>query len=77
MKEKDWDEKLRNFLKFNERDVLQHAGKISMEIASELAIQEYEKFHQQRLQADEKAESFQDDAFLESLTHNLSKWDTD
>lgn len=46
---KDWIEKLNSFLKFNEREILTNAGKISQEVAEKLAAAEYEKFNQQRL----------------------------
>lgn len=41
---KDWVLKLDAFLKFNERNILEDAGKISHEVAEELALKEYEKF---------------------------------
>ena len=41
---KDWVEKLDGFLKFNERELLDNAGKISHEVAQALAYQEYDKF---------------------------------
>ncbi len=44
MQMKDWVEKLDSFLKFNERDVLQHNGKVSHEVAEALALGEYEKY---------------------------------
>lgn len=40
----DWIEKLNAFLKFNGREILHNAGKISHEIAKELAYKEYDKF---------------------------------
>jgi hypothetical protein len=40
----DWVEKLNAFLKFNEYDVLNNAGKVSHEVAKELAEQQYESF---------------------------------
>lgn len=40
----DWVEKLDAFLKFNEYDVLKNAGKVSHEVAKELAEQQYESF---------------------------------
>ena len=45
----DWIEKLDGFLKLNDRDILDHAGKVSHQLAKQLAEQEYDKFHQQRL----------------------------
>ena len=41
---KNWVEKLDAFLKFNERDILAGAGKVSHEVAEELALGEYEKY---------------------------------
>lgn len=41
---KDWVEKLDAFLKFNEQEILSNAGKISHEVAEELALDEYEKY---------------------------------
>lgn len=40
----DWVEKLNAFLKFNGREILHNAGKISHEVAKELAYKEYDKF---------------------------------
>lgn len=41
---KDWVIKLDAFLQFNEKEVLEHKGKISHEVAVVLAINEYEKY---------------------------------
>ena len=41
----DWIAKLDAFLQPNDRDVLGHAGKISHDLAIELASKEYEKYH--------------------------------
>jgi len=41
---KDWIEKLNAFLKFSEHDILTNAGKVSHEVAEELALEEYEKY---------------------------------
>ena len=41
---KDWVVKLDAFLKFNERQILNDAGKISHEVAEALALGEYEKY---------------------------------
>lgn len=45
---KDWVDKLNAFLKFNEREILDHAGRISTEVAEKLAIQQFEKFSETR-----------------------------
>ena len=45
----NWLEKPHGFLQLNEREILEHAGKISHEPATEHARVEYEKFHHKRL----------------------------
>ena len=44
MKMQDWVQKLDAFLKFNEYEVLEDAGRVSHEVAGKLAGEEYEKF---------------------------------
>ena len=66
----NWREKLDAFLQFNEREVLNNAGKVRMSVAKQLAEQEYDKFQQQRLsnaaqQADELLEQ------LAQITKNI------
>ena len=63
----DWREKLDAFLKFNEREVLENAGKMSMDIAKELAVKEYEKFHKHRLVKDSDSEAQIDDEFEQKV----------
>src|SRR5690625_373633 len=50
----DWVERLDAFLEFNEQEILKNPGKVSREVAKKLAIEEYEKYHQQRLAEPEK-----------------------
>jgi hypothetical protein len=59
MKMKDWIEKLDGFLKLNDRDILKNAGKISHDLAKEIAEKEYEKFNQKRIKAEEKDGDFE------------------
>lgn len=40
----DWAEKLNAFLQFNERDILDHPGKVSREVAKAFAESEFEKY---------------------------------
>jgi hypothetical protein len=42
---KDWLEKLHGFLTLNDREILQHSGKISHQLAMDIAESEYEKFN--------------------------------
>jgi hypothetical protein len=45
----DWVKKLDAFLTLNEREILTNAGRISHEMAREMAEAEYEKFNQRRI----------------------------
>ena len=47
---KDWITKLDGFLSLNDRNILEHAGKVSHQMAKELAESEYDRFHRNRLQ---------------------------
>lgn len=57
MSMKDWIKKLNDFLSLNDRDILDHAGQISHEMAKEHAEREYELFHTQRISQESKQES--------------------
>lgn len=46
---RDWRTKLDAFLRFNEREVLRHPGKVSMEVAQALALEQFETFDRARL----------------------------
>lgn len=46
---KEWLKKLDGFLSINDRDILNHAGKISHEMAKQLAENEYGKYHTKRI----------------------------
>jgi hypothetical protein len=60
-----WSEKLDGFLSFNERDLLTHAGKITTDIARQLAEQRYQTFNQQRQQQEYEQANSEDIAMLE------------
>lgn len=66
---KDWIDRLNAFLKFNDRDILENAGKVSKAVADEIAIQEYERYHQHRIVQNTSDDDF--DRFIES--NNLKK----
>ena len=51
----EWIAKLNAFLTVNERAILEHAGKISHELARELAEAEYQKFHRKQIQQTDQA----------------------
>ncbi len=50
----DWEKKLDEFLAFNERDVLDNAGKISKKAADDTARVEYERFAKRRRELTEQ-----------------------
>lgn len=45
---RDWEQKLNGFLEFNEREVLQGKGQISMEDAQNWAKEQYRLFDEHR-----------------------------
>jgi len=47
----DWVKKLDGFLSLNDREILSHAGKVSHELAKQIAEHEYDVFHQKQLEA--------------------------
>jgi len=52
-----WLKKLDAFLNLNDREILNHAGKISHEMAKEIAEQTYDDFNQMRIKQSDKGES--------------------
>jgi hypothetical protein len=48
----DWINKLDGFLTLNDRDILSHAGKVSHELAKQVAEKEYDIFHQKQLETE-------------------------
>ena len=67
---KDWIKKLDGFLTLNDRNILDHAGQISHQVAKELAEAEYDKFHRHRLQI-EARKADEDD--FQQMTQKLEK----
>jgi len=59
-----WREKLDAFLQFNEREILQDAGKVSKAVADRLAEEQHEIFNEQRLKQEADKEALADDAEL-------------
>jgi len=64
----DWIKKLDSFLTINDREILEHAGKISHDLAMEIADNEYEKFSQSRLE-DAKYALNDFDKAVKQITH--------
>ena len=53
----NWITKLNGFLTLNDREILEHAGRISHELAKEKAEQEYDDFHLKRIENQAQLES--------------------
>jgi hypothetical protein len=53
----DWVKKLDAFLTLNEREILNHAGRISHEMAKEMAEAEYEQFNRERIRQKDHLDS--------------------
>ena len=68
-----WAEKLDAFLKFNDREVLTHAGKLRMEVAQQLAADRFAVFDAARKQADAAKADTDDLAEIEALAKDLSR----
>jgi len=66
---KDWIKKLNDILMINDRDILEHAGKVRKKIADEIACEEYDKYKEKRKLA-EKIQSLEN---LESELKLLGK----
>ena len=69
----DWRVKLDAFLQFNERDLLNNPGKVSMEIAQKLALAEYEKFSHRRLLSEAAQEDEEFDHFAKRIEENVKE----
>lgn len=59
----DWANKLNAFLRFNERDILRHPGKVTQEIAKAFAESEFEKYR-----------IVQDRLFESDFDRHMKKW---
>ena len=70
---KDWADKLDVFLEFNERNLLTHAGRLSMEVAKKLAAERYVEFDAKRKKAEALAADAEDIKVLEAFEKKLIK----
>ena len=64
---REWEEKLDTFLTFNEKDLLNHAGKISAQVAEKLSLERYSEFSQRRLVEERLRADEEDIALLEAI----------
>jgi len=67
-----WKQKLDAFLTFNDKDLLNHAGKVSAQVAENLALERYAEFDNNRREA-EKANADQEDIMLLEKLRILSE----
>jgi hypothetical protein len=67
---RDWQEKLDDFLRFNERSVLKNTGRVTREQADRLAHEQYELYQAKQRQA---AEIAGEDAMLKALETTISE----
>jgi len=63
----EWEAKLDAFLTFKERDLLDHAGKISAQVAEKLALERYEEFEGARREDERLRADAADIAVLEAM----------
>jgi hypothetical protein len=72
---KDWEQKLDEFLRFNERKVLPNAGKVSKRAAEECARAEYEQFEVRRRAYKESIGEAETNKQLEEAIKELKQLD--
>jgi hypothetical protein len=72
----EWEEKLDAFLIFKERDLLDHAGKISAQVAERLALERYAEFDQKRQQEERQIADAEDVALLETLKEKAKQMES-
>ncbi|MBI4668044.1 MAG: virulence RhuM family protein, partial [Elusimicrobia bacterium] len=70
---RDWRKKLDAFLKFNEHEILNNSGRVSREVADQLALDQYELFNQHRLAMESKQEALEDDRELKRIQNEIEK----
>ncbi len=70
---KDWREKLDAFLKFNERQILEHSGKVSTKVAKKLAFKQYAQFERKRSAKEAVLPDDDFDQTAKHLEHKLKK----
>ena len=68
----DWIRKLDDFLKLNERDILNHAGRIKARISKEFAEQEYEKYWTRQKTIEQTADVSDFDKYVRKIQSDRS-----
>jgi hypothetical protein len=70
---RDWQSRLDEFLRFNDREVLPDAGKVSKKMADEKAQMEYDQFSAQRREAKESLGEVELMKQIEAATKRLKE----
>ncbi|HKL34566.1 MAG TPA: RhuM family protein, partial [Tangfeifania sp.] len=70
---KDWINKLNDFMTLNDKEILEHAGRISAKMAKELAESEYEKYRKNRIEIEDVQEMKQLEEGLKKLENKKKK----
>ncbi len=73
----EWELKLDAFLSFNEKDLLDHAGKISAQAAERLALERYAEFDLKRQQEEKRIADAEDVALLETLKEKAKQMESE
>lgn len=69
----DWVRKLHDFLTLNDKEILEHAGKISAKMAKELAETEYEKYRNEMIDIEDAKEIKELEEGLKKLEQKKKK----
>jgi len=69
----DWVKKLHDFLTLNDKEILEHAGKISAKMAKELAETEYEKYRNKMIDIEDAKEIKELEEGLKKLEQKKKK----
>jgi hypothetical protein len=69
----EWEQKLDAFLTFNEKDLLDHSGKVSAKVAEKLALERYEEFDGKRREEERRLADAEDIDLLETLQAKIKE----
>jgi hypothetical protein len=70
---RDWVKKLDDFLRLNERDILNHAGRISAQLGDEIAHREFEKYWEHQKQTEGGPVNALEDSIQKAQTQRRKK----
>jgi len=70
---RDWVKKLDDFLTLNDRNILKNMGKVSHQLAEELAGKQYDKFRKKKLAEEDGKPNEDFEAAVKQLTHRRKK----